>query len=331
MRVLVVGASGAIGRRLIPRLAERGHQVTGTSRSAARAGQLSALGAEPAVLDVLDAGAVRAVVDAARPDAIIYQATALSGVSFGRSMDKAFGPTNTLRTTGTDNLLAAAREQGVPKFIAQSFAPFRYAHTGGQVKDESDPVLTDPPPSARRMFAAMAHVDQAVPSAGGIALRYGGFYGEEDAMVKAVRKRRFPLIGDGGGMMSFIHLDDAAAATVLALDFDGPATYNITDDEPAPMRDWVPALAAAVGAKPPYRLPGWVGTMFMGKTLTMMTEARGASNAKAKKELGWTLRYPSWRDGFPASYSRRPLRLAAVRLAPFTRSRVKVDADGQRG
>jgi hypothetical protein len=150
--------------------------------------------------------------------------------------------------------------------------------------------------------------------AGGIALRYGGFYGEEDAMVKAVRKRRFPLIGDGGGMMSFSHLDDAAAATVLALDFDGPATYNTTDDEPAPMRDWVPALAA-VGAKPPYRLPGWVGTMFMGKTLTMMTEARGASNAKAKKELGWTLRYPSWRDGFPASYSRRPLRLAAVRRA----------------
>ena len=304
MRVLVVGASGAIGRRLIPQLAERGHQVTGTSRSAAKAGYLASLGAEPAVLDVLDATAVRAVVTAARPDAIVYQATALSGVSFGRSMDKAFGPTNALRTTGTDNLLAAAREQGVPKFIGQSFAPFRYAHAGGQVKDESDPILADPPPSARRMFAAMAHVDAVVHAAGGIALRYGGFYGEEDAMVKAVRKRQFPLIGDGGGMMSFIHLDDAAAATVLALDFDGPAIYNITDDEPAPMRDWVPALAAAVGAKPPYHVPGWVGTMFMGKTLTMMTEARGASNAKARKELGWTLRYPTWHDGFPAAYSR---------------------------
>jgi 2-alkyl-3-oxoalkanoate reductase len=303
MRVLVVGASGAIGRRLIPRLAERGHQVTGTSRSAARAGQLSALGAEPAVLDVLDAGAVRAVVDAARPDAIVYQATALSGVSFGRSMDKAFGPTNTLRTTGTDNLLAAAREQGVPKFIAQSFAPFRYAHAGGPVKDESDPLVADPPPSARLSFGAMAHVDEAVTAAGGISLRYGGFYGEEDdAMVRAVRKRQFPLIGDGGGVMSFIHLDDAAAATVLALDAEGPAIFNITDDEPAPMRDWLPALAAATGAKPPYHLPGWVGALVMGKTITMLTEARGASNAKAKKEMGWTLRYPSWRDGFPAAY-----------------------------
>jgi nucleoside-diphosphate-sugar epimerase len=305
MRVLVVGASGAIGRRLVSQLAERGHQVTGTSRSAANAGRLAGLGADPAVLDVLDAAAVRAVVDAARPDAIVYQATALSGVSFGRSMDKAFGPTNVLRTTGTDNLLAAARERGVPKFIAQSFAPFRYAHAGGQVKDESDPILTDPPPSARRMFAAMAHVDTAVPAAGGIALRYGGFYGEEDdSMVRAVRKRQFPLIGPGGGMMSFIHLDDAAAATVLALDAEGPAIYNITDDEPAPMREWLPVLAAAVGAKPPYHLPAWVGTMFMGKTLTMMTEARGASSTMARKELGWTLRYPSWRAGFPASYSR---------------------------
>ena len=149
----------------------------------------------------------------------------------------------------------------------------------------------------------MAHVDEAVTAAGGIALRYGGFYGEEDdAMVSAVRKRQFPLIGDGGGIMSFIHLDDAAAATVLALDAEGPAIFNITDDEPAPMRDWLPALAAATGAKPPYHLPGWVGALVMGKTITMLTEARGASNAKAKKEMGWTLRYPSWRDGFPAAY-----------------------------
>ena len=305
MRVLLVGASGAIGRRLIPQLAERGHQVTGTSRSAAKAGQLRSLGAEPAVLDVLDAGAVRAVVAKARPDAIVYQATALAGQAFSRNMDRGFAPTNELRTRGTDILLAAAREKGVPRFVGQSFAPFRYAHAGGQVKDESDPILTDPPPSARRMFAAMAHVDTAVPAAGGIALRYGGFYGEEDdSMVRAVRKRQFPLIGPGGGMMSFIHLDDAAAATVLALDAEGPAIYNITDDEPAPMREWLPVLAAAVGAKPPYHLPAWVGTMFMGKTLTMMTEARGASSTMAKKELGWTLRYPSWRAGFPASYSR---------------------------
>jgi len=304
MRVLVVGASGAIGRRLIPQLAERGHQVTGTSRSAAKAGQLRSLGAEPAVLDVLDAGAVRAVVAKARPDAIVYQATALAGQAFSRNMDRGFAPTNELRTKGTDILLAAAAEAGVPRFIAQSFAPFRYAHADGPVKDEGDPLVSDPPPSARLMFGAMAHIDQAVTAAGGIALRYGGFYGDVDAMVTAVRKRQFPLIGDGGGMMSFIHLEDAAAATVLALDAEGPAIYNITDDEPAAMRDWLPALAAALGAKPPYHVPGWVGRLFMGKTLTMMTEASAASNAKATKELGWTLRYPSWRTGFPAAYGR---------------------------
>jgi 2-alkyl-3-oxoalkanoate reductase len=304
MRVLVVGASGAIGRYLIPQLAERGHQVTGTSRSAAKAGQLRMLGAEPMVLDVLDAGAAGTVVAAARPDAIIYQATALTGQGFSRNMDRGFAPTNDLRTKGTDILLTAAREKGVPRFIAQSFAPFRYAHTGGPVKDESDPLVADPPPSARLSFGAMAHVDQAVTAAGGIALRYGGFYGDEDAMVRAVRKRQFPLIGDGGGVMSFIHLDDAAAATVLALDAEGPAIFNITDDEPAPMRDWLPALAAAAGAKPPYHVPAWLGGLLMGKTLTMMTQARGASNAKAKKELGWTLRYPTWRTGFPAAYGR---------------------------
>jgi nucleoside-diphosphate-sugar epimerase len=302
MRVLVVGATGVIGRRLIPQLAGRGHQVTGTSRSAARAGQLRALGAEPAVLDVLDEDAVLAVIGQARPDAIIYQATALTGISFSRNMDRAFGPTNELRTRGTDNLLAAARKEGVPKFIAQSFAPFRYAHTGGPVKDENAP-LFDPGPSARQMFAAMAHVDETAVAAGGIALRYGGFYGEaDDAMVAAVRKRQFPLIGSGAGVMSFIHAEDAAAATVLALDAEGPAIYNVTDDDPAPMREWLPALAAAVGAKPPFRVPGWVGSLFMGKLAPMMTEARGASNAKAKKELGWTPRYPSWRDGFPAAY-----------------------------
>jgi nucleoside-diphosphate-sugar epimerase len=304
MRVLVVGASGAIGSRLIPQLAERGHQVTGTSRSAATAGRLAALGAEPAVLDVLDGGAVRAAVAAARPDAIIYQATALAGRGLSRNMDRAFAPTNRLRTTGTDLLLAAARQEGVARFIAQSFAPFRYAHAGGPVKDENDPLVADPPPSARLAFGAMAHNDEAVTAAGGIALRYGGFYGDEDTMVRAVRKHQFPLIGDGGGMMSFIHLDDAAAATVLALDADGPAIYNVTDDEPAPMRDWLPALAAAMGAKPPYHVPGWVGRLFMGEAMTMMTQARGASNAKARKELGWTLRYPTWRAGFPASYGR---------------------------
>jgi 2-alkyl-3-oxoalkanoate reductase len=302
MRVLVVGATGAIGRQLVPLLAAQGHQVTGTSRSAAKAGYLKSLGAEPAVLDVLDSGAVRAAVAAARPDAIIYQATALTGISFSRNMDKAFAPTNRLRTEGTGNVIAAAREAGVTRFIAQSFAPFRYAHTGGPVKDENDP-LFEPPPSARQMVGAMAYNDEAVTAAGGIALRYGGFYGDEhNSMMDTIRKRQFPLIGDGGGVMSFVHVHDAAAATVLALDATGPAIYNVTDDEPAPMREWLPVLAAALGAKPPYRVPGWIAGLLMGKLLPMITEARGASNAKAKKELGWTLRYPTWREGFPAAY-----------------------------
>jgi nucleoside-diphosphate-sugar epimerase len=303
MRVLVVGATGAIGRQIVPQLAERGHQVTGTSRSAAKAAYLRSLGAEPAALDVLDQDAVRAVVATARPDAIIYQATALTGISFSRNMDRAFAPTNRLRTDGTDNLIAAAREAGVTRFIAQSFAPFRYAHTGGPVKDENDP-LFDPPFSARQMVGAMAYNDEAVTAAGGIALRYGGFYGDEhNAMIQAVRKRQFPMIGNGGGYTSFIHVHDAAAATVLALDAAGPAIYNVTDDEPAPMRDWLPVLAAALGAKPPYRVPAWIAGLLLGKLLPMMTEARGASNAKARKELGWTLRYPSWREGFPAAYA----------------------------
>jgi 2-alkyl-3-oxoalkanoate reductase len=310
MRILVVGASGAIGRHLVRELAERGHQVTGTSRSPGRAGQLRSLGADPAVLDALDAGAVRAVVATARPDAIIYQATALAGRGLGRNMDKVMAPTIALRTAGTDNLLAAVRDAGVSRFIAQSFAPFRYAQSGGPVKDEDDPLLDPPPASARQAFAAMTHVDDAVTAAGGIALRYGGFYGldrpahggEDESMVTAVRKRQFPLVGEGGGMMSFIHVRDAATATALALDAGGPAVYNVTDDEPAPMRDWLPVLASALGARPPRHVPVWLARLVMGDSLGMMTGARGASNARARKELGWSLRYPTWREGFPAAY-----------------------------
>src|SRR6266536_78295 len=303
MRVLVVGASGAIGTRLIPQLTDRGHEVIGSSRSPAKAERLRALGAEPIVLDVLDARAVRPAVAAARPEAIIYQATALADAGFSRNLDRTFAQTNPLRTEGTDILLAAAREAGVRRFVARSFAPYRYARDGGPVKTEDDPLDSAPPATARQTFAAMNHLDQAVTGVGGIALRYGGFYGDPDALIKAVRKRYYPIIGDGAGVMPFIHLHDAAAATVLALEPDGPAVYNITHDEPAPVRDWLPVLADAVGAKPPRRAPSWLARLFMGEGLAMMTESRGASNAKAKKELDWTLRYPTWRQGFRAAYA----------------------------
>ena len=297
MRVLIIGASGAIGTHLTRQLTEQGQEVTGTCRSAAKKGRIRSAGATPLVLDVLDAAATTSAVAHVRPDVIIYQATALAGMRFGRSLDKTFAPTNRLRTDGTDNVIAAARSAGAPKLVAQSFAPYRYA-SSGLVASEDDPVMAEPPASAAQTFAAMTHLDQAVTAAGGIALRYGGFYGEPDQMTAAVAKRRYPLIGDGRGMMSFIHLHDAAAATVLALETDGPAIYNITDDEPAPMRDWLPVLAAALGARPPRRMPEWAGRLVMGSGLDMLIQARGAANAKAKKELGWTPRHPTWREGF---------------------------------
>jgi nucleoside-diphosphate-sugar epimerase len=297
MRVLIIGASGAVGIHLTRQLTELGQEVTGTCRSAAKEGWIRSAGATPLVLDVLDAAATRSAVADVRPDAIIYQATALAGMRFGRSLDRTFAPTNRLRTDGTDNVIAAARSAGVHRLLAQSFAPYRYA-SPGLVASEDDPVLADPPASAGQTFAAMAHLDQAVTATGGIALRYGGFYGEPDQMTTAIARRRYPLVGDGRGMMSFIHLHDAAAATVLALEADGPAIYNITDDEPAPMREWLPALAAALGARSPRRVPEWAGRLVMGPGLDMLMQARGAANAKAKKELGWIPRYPTWRDGF---------------------------------
>jgi nucleoside-diphosphate-sugar epimerase len=304
MRVLVVGASGAIGTRLVPQLIDHGHEVIGTFTSAGNAERVRALGAEPVALDLLDARAVRRAVLDTGPEAIVHQATALANVRFSRSLDRSFAPTNRLRTEGTDALLAAARDAGVRRFVAQSFASFRYAREGGPVKTEDDPLDPAPPAMARETNAAMRHVDQAVTDAGGIALRYGGFYGApDDALVKAVRKRQYPVIGDGGGVSSFIHLDDAAAATVLALGHDRSGIYNIVDDEPAPLREWLPALADALGAKPPRHAPRWLARLIAGQGgVVMMTESRGASNAKAKRELGWTLRYPSWRQGFTAAY-----------------------------
>jgi nucleoside-diphosphate-sugar epimerase len=314
MRVLVVGASGAIGTRLVPQLVDRGHEVIGTFNSPGNAERVRALGAEAIALDLLDPRAVRKAVLETQPDAIVHQATALADVRFSRNLDRSFAPTNRLRTEGTDALLAAAREAGVHRFVAQSFASMRYARVGGPVKTEDDPLDPTPPASALETNAAMRHLDQAVTDAGGIALRYGGFYGAaNDGMIQPVRKRQFPIVGNGDGVSSFIHLDDAAAATVLALEHGGAGIYNIVDDEPAPVREWLPVLANALGAKPPRHVPRWLARLVAGEGAVMMgTESRGASNAKARRELGWTLRYPSWRQGFPAAYGQpKPLQARA--------------------
>jgi nucleoside-diphosphate-sugar epimerase len=305
MRVFVAGASGAIGTRLVPQLIQAGHEVIGTGRSPEKAPRLKALGAEPVALDLLDREAVIKAVVASKPDAIVHEATALADGGFSRKLDKTFAQTNRLRTQGADALLAAAREAGVHRFVAQSFAPYRYAREGGMVRTEGDPLDANPPAGAQETNAAMAYLDQTVTDAGGMALRYGGFYGAaDDALVRLVRKRRFPIIGSGEGVTSWIHLDDAAAATVLALEHDGPAIYNIVDDEPAPTREWLPALANALGAKPPRHVPAWLVRLIAGQDAVMgATRARSASNAKAKRELGLELRYPSWRQGFVAAYS----------------------------
>jgi nucleoside-diphosphate-sugar epimerase len=306
MRVFVVGASGAIGTRLVPELIQRGHEVVGTARSPRNADRVAALGARPVVLDLLDAAAVRKAVLEAEPEAIVHEATALGEAVWGRNFDKVFAGTNELRTKGTDALLAAAREAEVRRFVAQSFASFRYVREGGPVKTEDDPLDSKAPANAQESWAAMAFLDETVTEAGGIILRYGVFYGAaNDGLIEPVRKRQYPIVGDGDGYTSWIHLEDAAAATVLALEHDGPAIYNIVDDEPAPVREWLPVFAEALGAKPPRRVPTWLARLMAGEAAVVMgTTARGASNAKAKRELGWTLRYPSWREAFPEVYAR---------------------------
>ncbi|HEY1654936.1 MAG TPA: NAD(P)-dependent oxidoreductase [Candidatus Tumulicola sp.] len=304
MRVLVVGASGAIGTRLVPQLRERGHEVIGSSLSSTKSERLRALGSQPIVLDALDADAVRTAVAASRPDAVIYEATSLADLRDFKHFDRSFAQTNRLRTAGVDILIAAAREAGVGRIVAQSYAPIRYERKGGPVKSEDDPLDASPPAAMRETVAAMAHLDKAVTDAGGIALRYGSFYGDPaDPLSNAVRARKWPIIGDGAGVASWIHLEDAAAATVLALERELPAIYNIADDEPAPARVWLPELAKILGAPPPLRLPRLMARLLAGQALVVMsTESRGASNAKAKRELSWKPRYPSWRQGFAAAY-----------------------------
>jgi nucleoside-diphosphate-sugar epimerase len=305
MRVFVAGASGAIGSRLVPQLLERGHDVIGSSRSRVRASRLSEQGAQGVVLDLLDRRAVREAILVVRPDAIVHEATALAGLSDFKHFDRSFAETNSLRTEGTDALLEAARDAGVERFLAQSFAGWPFAREGAAVKSEEDELDPSPVPAMRETLAAIRHLEEAVVGADGMVLRYGGFYGApDDAQLELVRRGRFPIVGEGGGVSSFVHLEDAAAATVLALERGRPGVYNVVDDEPTPASEWLPALAAAIGAKPPRRVPRWLARLGAGEAaVALMTEARGASNAKAKRELGWTLGYPSWREGFVASYS----------------------------
>jgi 2-alkyl-3-oxoalkanoate reductase len=308
MRIFVAGATGALGRRLVPLLVAGGHQVTAMTRSPAKAGGLRAAGAEPVVADALDREAVLAAVTAARPEVVVHQLTDLAGVTNLRKFDAGFAATNRLRTEGTDHLLAAARAAGTRRFVAQSFAGWPFARIGGPVKTEDDPLDPDPPAELRRTLDAIRQLEAAVLGAQGIeglVLRYGGFYGPGTSagaggyMLDDLRRRRFPIVGAGTGVWSFIHIDDAATATAAAVERGAPGIYQIVDDDPAPVSDWLPALAAAAGARPPRRVPVWLARLLVGEHgVVLMNEVRGAANAKARRELGWTPTYRSWRQGF---------------------------------
>jgi nucleoside-diphosphate-sugar epimerase len=315
MKVFVAGATGVLGRELVPQLVARGHEVVGMTRSASKQDLVRRLGARPVVADALDPDAVAQAVASAQPEVIVHQLTALSGkmsIRDARHPDRSSMAkmTNRLRTEATDHLLAAGRAVGAQRFVVQSFGAFRYARTGGPVQTEDDPLDPNPPGALRVVLAGILHLEEAVTTIDwgeGLALRYGGFYGPgtsislapDAVMAGPIRKRRFPIVGGGGGVWSHVHIEDAAAATVAAVEHGPPGIYYIVDDEPAPVREWLPVLASALDAKPPRRIPRWLGRLAAGEAATvMMTEARGASNVKAKRELGWELRYPSWRQGF---------------------------------
>jgi nucleoside-diphosphate-sugar epimerase len=303
MRVFVAGATGVVGRQLVPQLVAAGHQVTATTRNPDKTTELRRLGAEPAVVDGLDAVAVGEAVARAEPEIVIHQMTALAGDFDLRHFDRTFAATNKLRTAGTDNLLAAAQAAGARRVIAQSYAGWTNPRTGGPVKSEDDPYDPDPPASVRPTLEAIKYLEHAVVASSleGIVLRYGSLYGPgaTDLMVGQLQRRKVPVIGDGAGVWSFLHVQDAAGAAVAALGDAPPGIYNVVDDEPAPVSQWLPVLAAAVGAKPPLKVPAWVGRLVAGETVVvMMTQIRGSSNAKAKRELGWQPAWPTWRDGF---------------------------------
>jgi nucleoside-diphosphate-sugar epimerase len=300
MHVYIAGGTGVVGRRLIPLLVERGHRVTATTRDPGKAAGLQSLGAQPVVVDGLDSAAVGESVAKAEPDAVVHQMSALSGKADPKHFDRYFAMTNRLRTEGLDHLVAAAQAAGVPHIVAQSYTGWPNIRSGGWVKNEDDPLDPEPPKAQRETLDAIRYLEETVSKADGAVLRYGGFYGDaSDAMIPIVRKRQFPLVGGGTGYMSWVHLDDAASATALALEQRTRGVFNIVDDEPAPASEWLPYLAECVGAKPPLRLPVWVARLVAGDVaVSMLTRTRGSSNARAKRELGWELRWPSWREGF---------------------------------
>jgi nucleoside-diphosphate-sugar epimerase len=312
MKVFVAGATGAIGKQLVPRLVAAGHEVHGMTRSESKRAMLSDFGAVPVVADALDPDQVAEAVGRAKPDVIVHQLTAIPAVLDMRHADRDFAPTNHLRTEGTDHLLSAGQAVGVRRFVAQSVGGYAaYARTNGAVKSEEDPLDPSPAREMRETAAALRHLEQAVLGAQwteGIVLRYGAFYGPGTSLApdaeqaELVRKRKFPLVGDGGGVWSFIHVADAAEATVAAVERGKRGVYNIVDDDPAPVAEWLPALARELGANKPMRVPRFIGRLFAGETgVVMMTEVRGASNAKARRELGWSPTHPSWRRGFAAA------------------------------
>lgn len=301
MKVFVAGGTGVVGRQLVPQLVARGHHVTATATSPDTLGLVQQMGAEAVVMDGLDAESVSKAVKQAKPDAITHQMTAISGKPDMKHMDRWFATTNRLRTEGTNHLLAAAEANGVANVIAQSYGGWNGIRQGGWVKTEEDPVDLWEGTVAHPIMAAAHYVEDVVVKAGGAALRFGWLYGSGamDSLVGPVRKRQFPVVGGGGGYTSWLHVHDAASATVLALELQAKGVFNVVDDEPAPANQWLPYLAEVAGAKPPLKVPSWLALPLAGKAVVgLMTEGRGFSNAKAKRELGWQLRYPSWRQGF---------------------------------
>lgn len=310
MKVFVAGATGAVGRPLVRQLVAKGYEVVAMTRTPGKREMLWDLGARPVVADALDPDAVARVVAESEPEVIVHQLTSIPPGFDPRKFDREFEITNRLRTEGTDYLLSAGRAVGVRRFVAQSFGGFSFTRTGGRVRTEEEPLEANPPAAFRQTFAAIRHVEAAVTGATwteGIVLRYGGFYGPGTSIAldppgdqsELIRAGKFPILGAGTGVWSFIHVEDAASATVAAIERGKPGIYNIVDDEPAPVSAWIPALAEALGAKPPIRLPGWLGRLMAGPmVMALMNEVSGLSNAKAVRELGWRPRYASWRQGF---------------------------------